>query len=186
MHNIDYWSVEEKCDRGAVLCDIEDVARRNGDGYSGPLKWHDEVSPLKNREEAEKWIQAHAKGWYDDHAVRYYDYSRAKITKKIEEMQKKNAELGLKIAEYQKKHSVKNFKANFIGCDKCGSKVARVYLRSDKCPVCGDDLRSVGVIAGENELYHKRAVLLEKIKEETEKQEKNRDVRWLVKFEYHS
>lgn len=186
MHNIRFWDYREDCNRGSVLSEISEYAMCNGDGYSGPVRWHDDLPVAKNREEAEEIIRKLDNGWYDDHAVRYYDYSEAKETKKIQDMKKRAEELAAKIGEYAREHTVRNFKANLIGCAKCGSRVSREYLRSDRCPVCGGDLRSESVIAGEKALYAKRAKLWENIKEETEKQEKIRKVRWLVKFEFHS
>ena len=32
--------------------------------------------------------------------------------------------------------------SEFIGCQKCGSKLKRIYLKSTYCPLCGEDLRS--------------------------------------------
>jgi len=186
MHNIYYWDFDENCDRKSVLMDIQDLARHDGDGYSGPLKWHDEVKPVRNRDEAEKWIQSHDKGFYDDHAVRYYDYSKATETKKIADLKTRASECATKVAEYKKAHSVRNFKAEFLGCQKCGSKVSRKYLRSECCPLCGNDLRSPTTLSKIKELEEKRQGLFDRIKEETEKQTNNRTVRWLVKFEYHS
>lgn len=81
-HNVCYVSTDENCDRKKILAQICEKANRDGDGYTGPLKWHDEIEPRTNRDAAEKWIRDHDNGWYDDHCVRYYDYSRATITKK--------------------------------------------------------------------------------------------------------
>ena len=47
------------------------------------------------------------------------------------------------------KQSVRNFQAKNIGCRKCGSSIAREYLKNDICPVCGSDLRVQSVIDGE-------------------------------------
>ena len=186
MHNINHWSMDEKCDRKQVLWDIQEVAERDGDGYSGPLKWHDEVPPLKNREEAEKWIQAHDKGWYDDHAVRYYDYGAVKVTKRMEDLKKRGVELNQKLLDFEKEHSVRCFKAEFIGCSNCGSKVAKKYLRSDRCPVCGSDLRSESTLKKIKEYESRIIKARDEFREEQEKQKDGRKVRWLVKFEYHS
>ena len=93
MHNIHYLEVEEKADRNKILAHIEYHASHDGDGYCGKVKWHDNISPCKNREEAEKLISKLDNGWYDDHAVRYYDYSSAVTTKKIEELKAKRIEV---------------------------------------------------------------------------------------------
>jgi len=186
MHNIHYWVYDGKCDRSKVLADIQRVAESDGDGYSGPLKWHDEVLPLKNKEEAENWIRAHDKGWYDDHAVLFYDYSDAKETKKMENLKKKGAELAERLVAFENEHSVRKFKAEYIGCSNCGSKVAKKYLRSERCPVCGSDLRSESTLKKIKELNDKVIQTREEYRAEGEKQKSRAKIKWLVKFEYHS
>lgn len=184
-HVISHMSEQEKCNRALVMAAIMERAEKDGDsGYYGPMHWHDEVPPLKNYDEAEKWIQQHDKGWYDDHAVRYYDYSRLKDTKRITELRTKQHELWDKQQKYEKEHSVKNLKAALITCPNCGSKLSRAHLRGEKCPLCGTDLRSkttLDTIAN----YEKRRtecgvnIMKEQMKGKGE-------VRWLIKYEYHS
>lgn len=186
MHNIDYWVYDEKCDRRKILADIQRVAESEGDGYVGPLKWHDAISPLKNRDEAEKWIREHDKGWYDDHAVRYYDYSDAKETKKMTNLKEKGADLVKRLEEFEKEHSVRKHKAEYIGCANCGSKVAKKYLRSEWCPVCRSDLRSEGVLKKIKEYNDRIAQARDDYRAEEEKQTSRAKIKWLVKFEYHS
>lgn len=183
MHNIQYWSYEEECDRGMVMAEVEGYAEREGDGYSGPIKWHDEVQPLKNRDEAEKWIQEHDRGWYDDHAVRYFDNSQV-VTKKIEDLQKQFSETVLKISKYEREHSIKNLKAEYIGCQKCGSRLKRSLIVGECCPLCRIDLRSETTKKALEGYHNKQMKIIEKIKEEQEKH--SGTVKWLVKFEFHS
>lgn len=184
MHNINYIDVQEKCNRKSILWDIQEVAKRDGDGYSGPLKWHDEVPPLKSYEEAEAWIKAHDKGWYDDHAVRYYDYSRLKDTKKIAELRRRQKEVYDKRIAYEKEHSVKKLKAKLITCPKCGSKLSREHLHSEKCPLCYADLRSKTTLDTIANYEKRRAEIGKQIIAEQHKGKG--EVRWLVKYEYHS
>lgn len=183
MHNIEYWSFDEKCNRNEVMADIEEYAERNGDGYSGPVKWHDEVKPLKNYDEAEKWIQEHDRGWYDDHAVRYFDNSQV-VTKKIEDLQKRFSEMALKISAYEREHSIKNLKAEYIGCQKCGSRLKRSLIVGERCPLCRNDLRSETTKKTLEGYHDKQMKITERIKEEQEKH--SGMVKWLVKFEFHS
>lgn len=184
MHNIGYLSKPEKCDRRAILWDIKDIAEQDGDGYSGPLKWHDEVKPLESREAAEEWIKAHDKGWYDDHAVRYYDYSQVKDTKKVLELRQRCRDVYDKQIAYEKAHSVKTFKANLITCPKCGSKLSVYHLRSEKCPLCYTDLRSKTTLETIANYEKRRADIGKQI--EDEKRKGKGEVRWLIKYEYHS
>lgn len=184
MHNIGYLTPEEKCDRSAVVNEICEIAMSEGDGYSGPMHWHDEVAPLKNYGAAMDWIESHDNGWYDDHAVRYYDYRGGRITAKIRELQDKSAALAIKIKDYEEAHSVRKFKAVFVGCPHCGSKLAREWLRSDFCPLCRADLRSKTTLDTLGGYREKQKDIADKIKAEQEKQKG--EVRWLVKYEFHS
>lgn len=182
-HVVGYLSEKENCNRKLVMSAIVERAERDGDGYDGGVKWHDEVKPLANRDEAEAFIRAKDNGWYDDHAVRYYDYSGAKVTKKIGELQTKARELAEKRAAYEKEHSVRTFKAALISCHKCGSKLAREYLKSDRCPLCYTDLRSDTTLETLKKYEERKKEVLEQI--EKEKQKQTGEVRWLIKYEYH-
>lgn len=184
MHNIGYSSYPEKCNRKEVLGIIQDIAEEDGDGYHGAPRWHDEVAPLANRDEAQKWIQAHDKGWYDDHAVRYYDYSRLKDTKKIAELKQKAQDITRKKADYTVEHSVKKLKATLITCPSCGSKLSREHLRSEKCPLCGTDLRSKTTLETIANYERRRTENGQNIMKEQQKGKG--EVRWLIKYEYHS
>lgn len=184
MHNIRYLDYPEKCNRKEIISIICDIAEHDGDGYSGPMHWHDEVAPLESYEAAERWIKAHDKGWYDDHAVRYYDYSRLKDTKKISELKQRALEIQKKKGEYATEHSVKKLKAVLITCPKCGSKLSRAHLRSEYCPLCNTDLRSKTT---QETLKHFDERISQVWKTIQAEQRKSKgEVRWLVKYEYHS
>lgn len=184
MHNIGYMTLIENVDRKGVLRDIQVIAREGGDGYHGSPRWHDEIKPLRNYNEAQAWIEAHDNGWYDDHAVRYYDHSNAKKTKKIEELERRLKELFSKKNDYIKAHSVKNLKAALITCPKCGSKLSREHLRSESCPLCYTDLRSKTTLDTIKNYERRQAETQKQIEAEKEKQ--NGQVKWLLKYEYHS
>lgn len=184
-HDINFISCDEKCDRRAVLEHIRNEAATSGDGYYGSVKWHDEVEPLRDYDAAMNWIIDEDNGWYDDHAVRYYEYHDTSSNKKIKELSAKIKELVRQSEEYQEAHSVRNFKAALISCNKCGSKVARKYIRGDTCPVCGADLRSKSTLEKIAWYKEKRMALSERLSEERYKIA-TKEVKWLVKYEYHS
>lgn len=186
MHNINYMDLEEPVNRGKVVAMIKREAERHGDGYYGGVKWHDNISVCKNREEAEKLISKLDNGWYDDHAVRYYDYSSAVTTKKIEELNAKRMEVIDKKNAYMQEHSFSNFKAEFIGCSNCGSKLSKKYLRGYYCPVCRVDMRSETIKKKLADFDQKNEHILEQIEIEKQKQKKAQKIMWLVKYEYHS
>ena len=182
-HNIGYIDVKENADRKKVMRRIQEEADRYGDGYPGGVKWHDAVSPLKDRESAKRWIDEHDNGWYDDHAVRYYDCSANK-SKKTEEIEANIKKMWDKICAYEKAHAVQTFKAEYISCPKCGSKLKRELLRTQRCPVCGSDLRSKTTIDTLAGYRAKHEDLQKKLADEKAKQKG--PVMWLVKYEYHS
>ena len=87
--------------------------------------------------------------------------------------------------EYISAHSVRKFQAKYIGCQKCGSKINKEYLRGERCPMCNTDLRSETTLKkiewyGEKiDEYHSR------IEAEKRKQQNKAKIKWLVKYEYH-
>lgn len=184
-HQICYEVFNENVNRKAVLAAIQAEAERYGDGYNGPLKFHDEIQPLESRDAAEARIRSLDKGWYDDHAVRYIDHSEAKETKRMTEIRARIQETRDKMTVYRREHSVTNFKAEFIGCPNCGSKISRKYLRADNCPVCRADMRSETTKKTLAGYEAKIRDLNAQIEQERRKQTSARKVLWLVKYEYH-
>lgn len=186
MHNICYLDVKENAKRDDVMAEIQYHADCDGDGYSSSVRWHDEIPPLETREEAYKRIRDLDNGWYDDHAVRYKRYAKAKRTKKIEEYERKVTELIEGKRKYAEEHSIKRFQANLITCPNCGSKLAKKYLRSEYCPLCHKDLRSKTTLDKLQWFEDKRAEYENRIAEEGKKQKRDYEIYWLVKYEYHS
>ena len=79
----------------------------------------------------------------------------AEDTEEIKTLRAKIADMQEKIKKYIEEHSVKTFSAKNIGCKKCGSSLAKDYLKSDVCPLCGNDLRAASTIEGETALKQK-------------------------------
>lgn len=186
MHNILYLDYPKDVKKADVLYDVQDIARRDGDGYSSSINWHDTLPPFESREEAEQWITDHDKGWYDDHAVLYKRYEPAKRTKKIEEYENKIAELVEAKKKYSQEHSVKNRQASHIGCWNCGSKLYRQLLRTETCPLCHKDLRPKTTLDKLQWYDEKIADYHKRIDAEGKKQKRSYKIMWLVKCEYHS
>ena len=185
-HNIYYITCDENAKRAAIMADIADHAKRDGDGYSSRFTWHDEISPYESREKAEEAIKMLDRGWYDDHAVRFYDYSKADKTAKMAEYEAKVAELLKAVREYRAAHSVHTFQAKHIGCPKCGSKLNKDYFTGEHCPLCRTDLRSKTTLDKIKWYEEKIADYRNRIEEEKRKQKKKAVVKWLIKYEYHS
>ena len=94
---------------------------------------------FKTKEEARNYLN---ECWKNDCEYSYlatYDFRRSQkyvsLRKRLETEEKK-------LVDYRKAHSCNNFKSALIGCDQCGSKIAKEYIKNDECPVCGHDLRS--------------------------------------------
>ena len=186
MHNIYYITYAENADRRRVMADIAEHASEDGDGYSSRMTWHDNLHPFATEELARKFIESVDNGWYDDHAVRFYDFSAAEKTAKIKEYEGKVAELLRAEKEYRDEHSVRKFQAKFVGCPKCGSKLCKDYIRNEKCPLCGTDLRSKTTLDKIAWYQQKRKEYQDRIEAEKQKQKSKCKIKWLVKYEYHS
>jgi len=186
-HIIGYLTYNENTSKAEIMNDIYELARRDGDGgYSSSMTWHDNIPPFDTEEQAREFIEAHDQGFYDDHAVRFKDYSKAVKTAKMAEYAMKIEELIKAKKEYIAEHSVHTFQAKHIGCPKCGSKLNKDYLSGERCPLCRTDLRSKTTLDKikwyEDKIddYHKR------YSAEMMKQKKNAKIMWLVKYEFHT
>lgn len=139
---------------------------------------------IQEYEEAEAFIEKYD-GSYNDHAVRFYDYSGATQTAKITEYEKKIAELMKARTNYIAEHSVRTFQAKYIGCSKCGSKINKDYLRAERCSICGTDLRSKTTLNKIEWYGIKIEELHNQIETEKKKQKNKAKIKWLIKYEYH-
>ena len=185
MHNIHYAIYDEKVNRKIVMADIVEHAEQDGDGYSSRFTWHDNTKPFESYEKAKAFIDAVDRHWYDDHAVRFMDYSHVKSAK-VDEYEAKIKELTKAYMEYKKEHSVKTFQAEFIGCKKCGSRLSKQHLRDDQCPLCHADLRSQTTLDKIKWYQEKIQDYHNRIETEKQKQKSKAKIKWLVKYEYHS
>lgn len=186
MHNIHYITCAENANRKAIMAEIAEHASQDGDGYSSRMTWHDNTKPFESEEKARAFIDAVDNGWYDDHAVRFIDYSGATETAKMKEYEAKVAELVKGEREYQQAHSVKTFQAEFIGCKSCGSKLSKKHLMGSICPLCRADLRSPTTLAKIKWYQDKITEYRQRIEAEKRKQKSKAKIKWLVKYEYHS
>lgn len=186
MHNIHHITCAEGVNRRAVLADIAEHAEQDGDGYSSRFTWHDEIPPYENYEKAEEAIRMLDRGWYDDHAVRFYDYSKATKTAKMAQYEAKIDDLLKAEREYREKHSINTLQAKYIGCPKCGSRLNKAYIPGECCPLCRTDLRSKTTQEKIAWYGQKMKEINGRIYAEKQKQKKKAVVKWLIKYEYHS
>ena len=79
----------------------------------------------------------------------------------------------------------KGLKAEFVGCRHCGSKMRRTLIKSNKCPVCYEDLRPESSIKALGNALHKYKKA-QAARNSYECDHSEKEVKWLVKIEYHT
>lgn len=186
MHNIYYITCGENENKRNIMADIQEHAEQEGDGYSSRFTWHDEIPPYENYDKAKEAIKMLDRGFYDDHAVKFYDYSNANKTAKIKEYETKIQELARNERKYKEEHSIHLLKAKHIGCERCGSKLNKDYIVGERCPLCSKDLRSKTTIEKMEWFNKKRKEYNARIEDEKMKQKSKAKIKWLIKYEFHS
>lgn len=140
--------------------------------------------PFENEKAAKEYLDSAemSKYWRNTNvAVQYYDTVEGKITKKMEDLERRIKETEDKTVKYASEHAVSKFKADFIGCPECKSKIAKRFISSsDRCPLCHADLRSETTIKTMNGYYTKIKQLQKQLAEEKKKTEKKGTICWLV------
>lgn len=186
MHNICYREYPESISKREITDKVIAIVARSGDRYgTDRIKFCDD--PIcDNISAAQEYIREIDSAFYGGYAVRYYDFSKVKNPKKVDELEKKIQEILEKKKAFADAHSVKKQKAAFIGCPKCGSKLNRERLRGNDCPLCWNDLRSESTLNRLASYDNRIDEYKKQIKKERLKDKKKAAVMWLVKFEYHS
>lgn len=189
-HEIRHFEYKDNIKRDWVQGELDNFVKHEDwqegcSGLAAPIRWCEQVI-CDSYDDAEKWIEEHDRGYYDQLAVRFRDTSSAK-SKKISELESKlrEASIGWRDAETQR--YADTVKSSFVGCKKCGSKLAREYLRNTNlCPLCRTDFRSpttlASIAAKKEKMEHIRQMLAD---EKKKVGSKNGEVKWLVKIEYH-
>lgn len=99
--------------------------------------------PLENQEAAEDFLDERddwQRNW--NVAVRFYDRSGCKPTKKYLSLCERLQTEQKKLNDYVRKHDFFSFQAKLITCSVCGSKLNKDYLKGYHCPLCRNDMRS--------------------------------------------
>lgn len=205
-HAIDYMAFDRKTPRKKMLEAVEIWAKNNcdprevsADGdiwhedvYHGPLlgdkAWHEDTV-YSCREDAEDAIGRMDKGFYDDHAVLFYDVDSLKPTAAMNAIKRRRDEMGKKrYAIIVDSHAWTGRKSKYVTCEGCGSKLNVERLRSMHtcvCPLCRNDLRSETVRNRIKAYDEKIEELSGKYVEEMKKLKAKAAVKWLVKMEVH-
>ena len=184
MHNIIFSELPEKMTPKELSAWVTKEVSHSGDRYGTEKVTVLTNSVLESYDEAYDYICKYDKGYYGGFAVKYKKFSLSETTKSKELRERRKA-LNEARSEYEKKNSIQNKQAQFIGCSACGSKLSRIKLGSRNCcPVCGADLRCKSVL---EKLDNYTVRIKELRKREKEAMKKHPEgVNWLVKWEYHS
>lgn len=205
-HVIDYMVFDRKTPREKMRACVEDWAKHNVDPYehsedgniwnmnvydgtlNGDRAWHeDKVYACK--QDAMDAIERMDKGFYDDHAVLYYDVDSLKptavmknIKRRQDETEKKRETLIASSRDWTGR------KSQYVSCEHCGSKLNVEYLRSMHtftCPLCRNDMRSETVLNRIKAYDGKIKELRSQYAKEMKKLKAKATVKWLVKMEVH-
>ena len=129
------------------------------------------------------------KGFYDDHAVLFYDVDSLKPTAAMNAIKRRQNETAEKReALIADSHAWTGRKSKYVTCEDCGSKLNVDRLRSMRtctCPLCRNDLRSETVLNRIKAYDEKIKELRGKYAKEMKKLKSKADVKWMVKMEVH-
>ena len=186
MHNIEHHDYKENVNKNEVWAELNDYVEHctweeGGNGIER-IRWNEHI--CNSYEEAQEWIKQHDRGWYDQLAVKYYS-PVAQKSAKIDELNNKIKET---YDIYSKRNNAcypKTRTSEFIGCGKCKSRLASQYLQGNFCPVCRADLRpdtTLKSIASAKAKWENA----QKAKKDYVDKHSKKEIRWLVKIEYHT
>lgn len=189
MHNIEYYSYGENIKRDYVQQTLDAYVKRQtygegGHGLEKGIRWLEHEPVCEDDEAARELIGKRDKGWYDQLAVRYYE-SEQMQSKKLSELRQKIRDTYDEYMRRDREIWAEGVKAEFVGCKACGSKLSRVHIKRNRCPVCGADLRPASTLKSVETAKAKweKASLAVKKYIATHSKKK---VMWLVKIEYHT
>lgn len=189
-HNIKYREYLETTSTTIIEKEINDYVRHatweeGSSGLVNPIRFINKV--FSDYGDAEEYIKEHDKGWYDSLAVKYKELPHGTTSKKLEDLKKREQTAQSEYYTFERVVFAKDFKAEFVGCQHCGSKISRKHIKTNYCPVCHGDMRSETTL---NKLKNMKAKVEklheEVIAEENKLKEKSSKIYWLVKFEYHT
>ena len=192
-HVVNHGVYDENVNKKSVQAEWDEIAMHEDwqEGCSGlpnDIRWINHT--CNDYDEAREYLEKNDNGWYDQLAVKFLDYPELKKSKTLEMLEERAKRLCSRYVDlaYNKIHYA-NVKSQFISCRTCGSKLASSYIRTNKCPVCFNDLRPASTLdlinkAKNNYEKAEKDVELE-MKKLQEKQKKKAKVKWLVKIEYH-
>lgn len=164
--------------------EVNEILHRERLLLSGNIEFKD-TKIFDTQEEAEEYLD-NSRFEHDSIGVLFNDYSGINIkSAKLISLEQDLEETNNKLRNYRKEHSVKNFKAEFITCKKCGSRINKKYIQFEMCPLCDNSFKSETVKKTINNYLTKMEKINDLIKVERNKLErklkKDAKVKWLVK-----
>lgn len=154
---------------------------------------HDKIHWVSNRicvdeDEAKNYINQLDKGGHQHIAVLFYTYPSETQDKELNDIRLQLQEAVKKYDELRNKLHYKDVKSNYISCRGCSSKLNRIYITTNNCPLCGIDLRPKSTLDKIKALADRVKKLDIKYREceiAVEKKKANKtQIKWLVKIEY--
>lgn len=187
-------------DRKEVYADFNyqvknDTWEEGGSPLDG-ITWLDSMSPLKNVEKAEDYLEKRLfPGKRSDTsgiAVRYLQAPGQKESKALKDLHAKRTVAAAHLLKLDREIYPASLSTAFFSCRECGSRINREkFLGKDltnhnMCPVCGKDLRPSTTLKRIERAQATVDKLDEKITAEQNRlNEKYGEVRWLVMAKYH-
>lgn len=194
MHNINYFVYADNTDKGKIQKELDSHVRQvcweeGAGGLYGQIRFINHL--CDNENEAHKYINEHDKGYYDQLAVRFKrPKPDAVIPKSYAEAEKRYFDAVSDYDTYKQKNIFAGRKSKTVGCEKCGSSLSVEYMSRRMgacCPLCNNDLHS----ASWKETLETKRQKMTKLEKAylIQKQvyiDRNTEIMWLVKIEYHT
>lgn len=194
MHQIHYNTYPDDCDRKRVQAELNECAAENDDnpyssGLDKAIRWLS-VPAFKSYDDAKEYIDTNYCGNYEQVAVRYLDYDKTALAnRKTLELREKIDMAYKAVREKAERIYAKTVTAEYISCKKCGSRLKRTLVETNRCPLCRNDLRTPTMLKETEVANAKWEKLLNDLKIEEDKlrdkAKKNAKTKWLVKIEFH-
>lgn len=190
-HKIEQYSYPVTTSKEDIYAELNTKAA----GELDSIRWLD-TEPLSDKSAAEKFIKENDSGWYDCLAVQYKATVALGKFEDTDTYKHLTAKLGntvQKLKTLNEKCIFDDVHSQFVSCKSCHSKLAVAYMKSNFCPLCGQDMRNKTV----RERVEKYQDTVEKLYTSIEAERQRHRIRkrykthhttamWLVKIEYHT
>lgn len=190
-HIICHKVLERDVDKAEVLDEIrEEVLHEDwqeGGRYHGNLRWHEDTVYVGIDKAEEAIDRLTGREAYVDCAVLFRDVEAVPATAKVRSIDARIARVQAAMQSFESAHSIHARKSRTVSCPRCESRIAVGYMRgrSERCPVCGADLRAKSTIERLAEFERRLRDLERERAVELKKGAGKAPVRWLLKYEYH-